>query len=160
MEGPIQAAAYRQTFARIRQYDQDFEDPIASPGEVRYTRTDVARLEDVLRGKIMEGCRAPNTGTRRPQSPGDRQFPTQGDALAEALKRHGVDPSTVEVTPMYGKNPNLVGPKGEPWEIVSGLDSEGELIRFQNHSNGHSFSDTGEFELPHYRGPNGEHLSY
>ena len=98
--------------------------------------------------------------TRRTASLGDQQFPTQEDALAEALARHGIDPSTVEVTAMYGKNPNLLGPQGQPWELISGLDSSGEIIRFEHHPSGHFFSDTNEFELPHYHGPNGEHLTY
>jgi len=98
--------------------------------------------------------------TRRLATTGDTQFPTQADALAEALERHGIDPSTVETTPMYGQNPNLIGPQGQPWEMVRGLNSDGELIEFENHANGHYFDDTDEFELPHYHGPDGEHLTY
>ena len=97
---------------------------------------------------------------RRAASLGDTQFRTRMDALAEALKRYGIDPSTVEVKTMYGRNPNLVGSKGQPWEIVRGLNSEGELIEFEHHSNGHFFGDTNEFELAHYHGPAGEHLTY
>ncbi len=113
-------------------------------------------------GKPLFTLEAPESGapTRRLATAGDQQFPTADDALAEALARHGIDPSTVETTPMYGKNPNLLGPKGEPWEIVSGLTQDGRLVEFEHHSNGHFFSDKNEFELPHYHGPNGEHLTY
>jgi RHS repeat-associated protein len=98
--------------------------------------------------------------TRRIATMGDTQFRTGADALAEALERHGIDPSTVEVTPMYGKNPNLIGPRGQPWETVRGLNSEGKIIEFQHHPSGHFFGDTNEFELPHYHGPDREHLTY
>ena len=98
--------------------------------------------------------------TRRLATVGDKQFSTAGDALAEALTRHGIDPSTVEITTMYGKNQNLLGPQGQPWESVRGLNLDGELIQFEHHANGHFFGDANEFELPHYHGPNGEHLTY
>jgi len=100
------------------------------------------------------------SATRRLATVGDKQFPTADDAFAEALVRHDIDPSTVEITTMYGKNQNLLGPQGQPWEIIRGLNSDGELIQFEHHANGHFFSDTNEFELPHYHGPNGEHLTY
>jgi hypothetical protein len=61
---------------------------------------------------------------------------------------------------MWGKNPNLVGPKNEPWEIVRGLDRNGSVVELDHHANGHYFSDRNEYELPHYHGPNGEHLTY
>jgi RHS repeat-associated protein len=98
--------------------------------------------------------------TRRLATMGDTQFRTGADALAEALERHGIDPSTVETTTMYGKNPNLIGPQGQPWEMVRGLNSEGKIIEFRHDASGHFFGDTNEFELPHYHGPNGEHLTY
>ena len=60
---------------------------------------------------------------------------------------------------MYGKNPNLVGGKGEPWEMVKGLNSDGELVEIEHRANGRFFSDNNTFELPHYHGPNGEHLT-
>jgi hypothetical protein len=82
---------------------------------------------------------------RRAPTKGDADFPTQEEALKEALTRHGVDPTTVETELMYGKNPNLVGPKGEPWESVRGLDGEGNIVEFDHHANGHTFTDKGEF---------------
>ena len=93
-------------------------------------------------------------------SVGDAQFSTQEEALTEAQRRHGIDPSTVEVTPMYGKDPNLTGLQGPPWEVVRGLNEDGEIVEFDHHANGHFFADTIEFEPPHYEGPNGEHLTY
>lgn len=111
-------------------------------------------------GPIGDVPESAGSAIRRLATEGDKQFPTAGDALAEALVRHGIDPSTVEITTMYGKNPNLLGPQGQPWEMVRGLNSDGELIQFEHHANGHFFGDTNEFELPHYHGPDGEHLTY
>jgi len=118
--------------------------------------------EQELRDEIMPYRMrpVPRTAVRRAATAGDTQFRTANDALREALQRHGIDPSTIEVKLMYGKNPNLVGPQGEPWEIVRGLNSEGKVIEVPHHANGHFFEDANEFELPHYEGPNGEHLSY
>jgi len=98
--------------------------------------------------------------SRRRATPGDMHFQSADDALAEALSRYGIDPATVETTQMYGKNPNLLGPQGQPWERVIGLTSDGDVIVIDHHASGHYFSDTNEFELPHYHGPNGEHLTY
>jgi hypothetical protein len=64
------------------------------------------------------------------------------------------------VTPVYGKNPNLTGPQGQPWEIVRGLNAEGNVVEIDHHASGHFFSDTNEYEEPHYHGPDGEHLTY
>jgi hypothetical protein len=49
--------------------------------------------------------------------------------------------------------------KGQPWEMVRGLNREGDIIQFQGHPSGHFFEDS-TFELPHYHGPNGEQLTY
>jgi hypothetical protein len=102
----------------------------------------------------------PPTAVRRTGTPGDTQFRTANDALRETLERHGIDPSTLEVQLQYGKNTNLVGPNNEPWGIVRGLNSEGKVIEFDHHPSGHYFEDTDDFELPHYHGPNKEHLTY
>ena len=89
------------------------------------------------------------------------QFATENDALAEALVQHEVDPSAVEVTPTYSKNPNLVGSQGQPWVLVRELTPDGNtIIEFEQHSNGRIFADDNTYELPHYHGPNGEHLTY
>jgi hypothetical protein len=98
-------------------------------------------------------------GVRCLATEGDTQFRTAADALAEAIERHGIDPSTVETELKYGKKPNLLGPDGKPWEVVRGLNEDGDIVEFQHHSNGHNFDD-GTFELPHYHGPDGEHLTY
>lgn len=97
---------------------------------------------------------------RRDQTPGDADFPSKEAALTEALRRHGVEPGTVETQPMFGKNPNLLGDKGEPWEKVRGLNNDGELVEIDHHANGHVFTDNDTFEHPHYHGPSGEHLCY
>jgi RHS repeat-associated protein len=98
---------------------------------------------------------------RRKQTGGDVTYETEEQARAEALRRHGATPDApYEATPVYGKNENLKGPKGEPSERVATINSEGELVEFDHHSNGHFFKDTNEYELPHYHGPNGEHISY
>jgi RHS repeat-associated protein len=102
---------------------------------------------------------------RRKATEGDADFPSREAAMAEACKRHGIDPETVEVKQMYGDNPNLKGPKGQPWEQISGLNANGDIVTFDNHSNGHFFQDPsgatkGEYEMPHFHGPNGEHLCY
>lgn len=60
---PINAAAYRILYARIKQVDQDFEDPMASPtSEVEYTPQDVARLQEAYEATMMAGCRVPGSG--------------------------------------------------------------------------------------------------
>jgi hypothetical protein len=53
---------------------------------------------------------------------------------------------------MYGKHPNLLGPKGQTWEVVRGLNDLGELVESQHHLSGHVFKDNNTFELPHYHG--------
>jgi RHS repeat-associated protein len=98
--------------------------------------------------------------TRRAPSPGDAHFPTADEALSEALQRHGIDPGSVESTAMYGKNANLVGPQGQPWQTVKGLDANADIIEFEHHANGHVFTDTSTYELPHFHGPSGEHITY
>jgi hypothetical protein len=110
---------------------------------------------------VHEGqdCRRGSSGVRCLATEGDTQFRTAADALAEAIERHGIDPSTVETELKYGKKPNLLGPDGKPWEVVRGLNEDGDIVEFQHHSNGHNFDD-GTFELPHYHGPDGEHLTY
>lgn len=62
--GPVNTASYLNLLRQIRQYEPDFQDPIMSRGEPVYTRDDVLRLEGVLRGEAMQGCRAPGTNRR------------------------------------------------------------------------------------------------
>jgi hypothetical protein len=40
------------------------------------------------------------------------------------------------------------------------IDSAGNLKTFDDHSNGHWFQDANKYELPHFHGPKGEHISY
>ncbi|MFF6904915.1 putative T7SS-secreted protein [Streptomyces sp. NPDC012389] len=92
---------------------------------------------------------------------GDVHFPSHDDALREVMKRYEIeDPSWLERTPTWGKNPNLTGPKNEPWEVITGIDSRGREIEFHHHANGHYFKDKEQWALPHYHGPRGEHIYY
>lgn len=98
--------------------------------------------------------------SRRQQNPEDTTVASEEEARQEALKRHGAaDTDLQETKPVYGKNPNLKGPSGEPYEKVSTIDKNGQLIEIDHHKWGHKFPD-GTYEYPHYHGPNGEHISY
>lgn len=87
--GPTNAAAYRNVFGQIKQYDPDFEDPVMSRAEPTYTRTDVERLEGVLRGKVMEGCRAPNSGPNFVVTPSGTAYPVPRGATGPAPANNG-----------------------------------------------------------------------
>jgi hypothetical protein len=65
-----------------------------------------------------------------------------------------------ERVPMYGRNPNMRGPSGEPWEVIHTADVYDNPVEIQNHMWGHFFEDTGETMGPHYLGPIGEHFFY
>ena len=54
----------------------------------------------------------------------------------------------------------MLGPNGEPWEILRATDVNGDPVEIQNHMWGHVFEDTGEIMGPHYIGANGEHFFY
>jgi hypothetical protein len=93
--------------------------------------------------------------------PNDAYFATQDEAKAAALQAYGVsDTSTVEVRTMYGKNPNLIGPNGEPWYQFDAINDDGDLVTIDNHANGHYFEDNNTYALPHYHGPDGSHFFY
>lgn len=88
-------------------------------------------------------------------------FGTQVEARAEAIRQHGGQIDLFEEIAVFGKNPNLRGPNGEPSFILRTADQAGNIIDIQHHSNGHLFFDKGLHELPHYHGPGGlGHLSY
>jgi hypothetical protein len=61
---------------------------------------------------------------------------------------------------MYGRNPNLNGPRSEPWEELDAIADDGSLVTVHHHANGHYFADNNTYALPHYHGPAGEHLFY
>ena len=88
-----------------------------------------------------------------------------GAAQREAIRRYGL-PTTlsnnVESVPQFGRNPNLLGPNGEPWGILRVLDVDGNVTEIIHHSNGHLFNDIDPpfFEPPHFHGPDGEHIFY
>ncbi|PJI93544.1 intein [Luteimicrobium subarcticum] len=97
----------------------------------------------------------------------DRYFATQAEARAAVLEAHGVtDELLVDSRAMYGRNPNLNGPQGEPWEELHAYVDRGEAfddldeIVIEHHANGHYFQDNNTYALPHYHGPHGEHLFY
>lgn len=87
----------------------------------------------------------------------DRYFLTQEDALDAALDTYGT--ILVETESIYGKYPNLIGPKGQPWEIVhSWSETSGEFVKIRHHPNGHYFEDTHTYALPHYHVPEGHYF--
>jgi hypothetical protein len=61
---------------------------------------------------------------------------------------------------MYGQNPNLLGPNGEPWEEIDAYDDNGELRTIERHANGHYVADNNTYALPHDHGPDGSHFFY
>ncbi|MEU4267965.1 putative T7SS-secreted protein [Streptomyces sp. NPDC026092] len=96
---------------------------------------------------------------------GDVHFADHDSALAEILRRYDIeDPSYIMREEQWGKNPNLFGPRGEPWEIIRAIDSKGNEIEFHHHANGHYFKHSDpeqeQWSLPHYHGPKGEHVYY
>jgi RHS repeat-associated protein len=109
------------------------------------------------------GLAVDNKPHRRKQTEGDVTLETEEEARIEAMRRHGVSSDApYERQVIYGKNPNLKGPKGEPSEIVTTIDDNGDLVTIDHHKNGHVFKDTNPetYEQPHYHGPKGEHISY
>ena len=86
-------------------------------------------------------------------------------ARREAFRRFGV--STTEANnytseEVYGRNTNLRGPNGEPYNEVKALDVNGNEVTIEDHQWGHTFTDVNPsvYEGPHYHGPNGEHIFY
>lgn len=118
---PFNAAAYRDLFGQIKQYDPDFEDPVVSRAEPTYTRADVERLEGVLRGKMMQGCRAPAARQSPEINPADVAGlkPHQIDAFARriGLDARGPDPMNgrgAYLDPVTGNQRILSHPDAEP----------------------------------------------
>ncbi len=104
-----------------------------------------------------------------PRKPGrDFDFDTREEALHAAAVAHGapadipLDEMAVHAKPQYGNNPNLIGPKGEPWEQVDVMwqnpdGSLGQARDIAHHASGHRFNDRTPPEVapPHYHGPEG-----
>ncbi len=89
----------------------------------------------------------------------DKWFDTQDDARNAVLDAYGVpDKSLVDTHVMYGPNPNIRGPQGQPWEQLEAIDDSGNLVKIDHHANGHYFADTNEYALPHYHGPEGHYF--
>jgi len=100
---------------------------------------------------------------RRAQVPGDKTMPSEAAARREAFRMHDVstsEPDNFERVDNWDKNPNLKGPQGEPSELIRTKDVNGNDVEIKHHSWGHQFEDNNTYELPHYHGPNGEHISY
>ena len=99
---------------------------------------------------------------RRASTFGDIEHVSEAAARRTAMRTYDVAtsvPNNFERVLVYGKNPNLRGPNGEPGEIIKALDMDGNTVEIQHHQFGHVFPD-GTFEKPHYHGPNGEHYTY
>jgi RHS repeat-associated protein len=102
---------------------------------------------------------------RRIQTVGDMDFPSLDAARREAMRRYDIQVSkpnnfTLVVDPKSYKNPNLRGPNGEPSQLLLGTDLHGNKVVIPHHKWGHQFTDNNTYELPHFQGPKGEHLSY
>ena len=46
---------------------------------------------------------------------------------------------------MFGENPNLIGPNGEPWYQLDAINDDGDLVTIDNHANGHYFDDNNTY---------------
>lgn len=116
-------------------------------------------------GLAKSGCPCPNGYVRRTQTPGDADHQSENAALRAAMRQSGIPtsrPFVIERIQMFGKNPNLLGPKGQPYERVRIRDAAtketiGEL---DHHKWGHRFDDNCTFERAHYHGRTGTHQSY
>lgn len=87
--GAINQANYRIMFSRIRQVDPNFQDPIASPGEIEYTRQDVERLEEAFREKMLEGCPAPRRAPDFIVTPSGTAYPVPRGATGPEPANNG-----------------------------------------------------------------------
>ena len=110
-------------------------------------------------------CPCPPGYRRRVQSPRDTDNPNERAARRSAMRSQNIPtsrPYTVEAVSQYGKNPNLTGPNGEPYEILIIRDAAtGEQIgQLDHHKWGHLFDDTGQCEKSHIHGRSGSHHSY
>ncbi len=101
---------------------------------------------------------------RRTQSTNDKTFKTERAARRESFRKNNVPTSKANNftrEKVHGKNKNLLGPNGEPSEVIRTKDVNGNPVTIDHHSNGHRFIDNNTYELPHYHGQNGSgHYSY
>jgi RHS repeat-associated protein len=115
--------------------------------------------------KNCPSCPCPPGYTRRKQTPGDTDNANERAARRSAMRSNNIPtsrPYTVEKTSLYGKNKNLLGPNGEPYEQITIRDAQtGEKLgELDHHKWGHVFEDKGECEKSHIHGRNGSHHSY
>jgi hypothetical protein len=78
-------------------------------------------------------------------------YATKGEALNAALGDAGITDPDLTTRDTYEDAPKMLGPKGEPWQIIEGFDGSGDVQEIQLH-NAHTFSDGGGFG-PHYINP-------
>ena len=96
---------------------------------------------------------------------GDCTLETERAARREAMRRNKVQtslPNNYQRREVYGKNRNLRGPRGEPYETLEARDLHGRVVRIEHHKHGHVFPDVDppRVRRPHYQGPKGEHIEY
>ncbi|WP_162144501.1 DUF6443 domain-containing protein [Aquimarina latercula] len=131
-------------------------DPEASTGDKVQAALNV--IPALVRGGKGKGT------TRRVQNAGDKTFKTERAARREAFRKNNVPTSQAnnfKRENVHGKNKNLLGPNGEPSQVIKTKDVNGNPVNIDHHSNGHRFKDNNTFEQPHYHGKNGEgHFSY
>jgi RHS repeat-associated protein len=101
--------------------------------------------------------------SRRTQSIGDKTFKTERAARREAFRQNNIPTSQANNFTrenVYGNNRNLLGPNGQPSQVIHAQDIYGNQVRIDFHSNGHKFLDNNTFEFPHYHGSLGQHYSF
>jgi RHS repeat-associated protein len=151
-------------YNRFRYYDPDIgrfvgQDPIGLLGGdngYQYASNPTTWIDPF--GLACDPCPC----TRRLQLPGDTTNPSKRAALRAALRSKGIPTSKsyiYEVTEKYGKNSNLLGPKGEPYQVIQIIDpaTKETVGTLEYHKWGHVFEDNNTYEQPHYHGEDGSH---
>lgn len=62
--------------------------------------------------------------------------------------------NSYSVKEVYGRNPRITGPKGEPYKQLTDKET-GRTV--DQHSHGHRFNDNKTKEGPHWNGGKGNH---
>lgn len=121
------------------------------------------KSSSIVSSSTKGGVSKSTSPKRRTQTAGDVTLPSEKAARREAIRRHGGETSKANNftrKDVYGQNSNLRGPEGEPSEVLSTKHRDGRNIEIEHHKHGHQFKDDNTYELPHYQGPKGEHISY
>ena len=152
-QGQYEDAETGLYYNRFRYYDPEAgeyasQDPIGLAGGI----APYAYVQDPLTWSDplgLAGCGTSRAAaTRRTQNAGDVTVRTERAARRQAMREHGMSTSLAnnyERVPQYGQNPNLLGPNGEPSEVIRGLDLNGNPVEIQHHNHGHNFDDDGTF---------------